>query len=97
MAHEGRRKARTALSWLFGYPGRPDCKAALCVACVAPFAEEYDAAQERGEVKSKGGDTSGVEYANTASAADLGIRRDEIHVALSVSGGALYRVYRGLV
>lgn len=45
------------------------------------LAEEYDAAQERGEVKRLGGDTSGVEYANTASAADLGLRRDEIHEA----------------
>lgn len=45
----------------------------------ARLADEYDAAQERGEVKSLGGDTSGVEYANTASAADLGLRRDEIH------------------
>ena len=39
------------------------------------LADEYDAAQERGEVKRLGGDTSGVEYANTASAADLGLRR----------------------
>lgn len=45
------------------------------------LADEYDAAQERGEVKRLGGDTSGVEYSNTASAADLGLRRDEIHEA----------------
>ncbi|SMG36625.1 MULTISPECIES: hypothetical protein [unclassified Paracoccus (in: a-proteobacteria)] len=46
------------------------------------LAEEYDAAQERGEVagpetgrpKSVGGD-------NAYSAADLGLRRDEIHEA----------------
>lgn len=47
----------------------------------ARLADEYDAAQERGEVKRLGGDTSGVEYDNTASAADLGIRRDQIHEA----------------
>jgi hypothetical protein len=45
------------------------------------LADEYDAAQARGEVKRLGGDTSGVEYRNTASAADLGLRRDEIHEA----------------
>lgn len=45
------------------------------------LAEEYDDAQDRGEVKRLGGDTSGVAYHNTASAADLGLRRDEIHEA----------------
>lgn len=45
------------------------------------LAEEYDAAQDRGEVKRNGGDRSTVDDRNTASAADLGIRRDEIHEA----------------
>jgi hypothetical protein len=45
------------------------------------LAEEYDAAQERGEVKRNGGDRSSVDDRNTASAADLGLRRDEIHEA----------------
>lgn len=48
------------------------------------LADEYDAAQQRGEVKRLGGDTSGVEYSNTASAADLGLRRDEIHEARQI-------------
>ncbi len=45
------------------------------------LAEEYDQAQIRGEVKRNGGNRSTVEDRNTASAADLGIRRDEIHEA----------------
>jgi len=45
------------------------------------LADEYDAAQERGEVKRNGGDRSSVEDNNTASAADLGLRRDQIHDA----------------
>lgn len=45
------------------------------------LAAEYDAAQERGEVKRNGGDRSSVEDNNTASAADLGLRRDQIHEA----------------
>lgn len=43
------------------------------------LADEYDAAQERGEVKRLGGnqhDREGVADANT-----LGLRRDEIHEA----------------
>lgn len=42
------------------------------------LAEEYDAAQERGEVAKRGWE-SGVDKANITTAADLGIRRDEIH------------------
>ena len=45
------------------------------------LADEYDAAQARGEVKRNGGDRTSVEDRNTASAADLGLRRDEIHEA----------------
>lgn len=43
--------------------------------------EPNDAAQERGEVKRNGGDRSSVEDRNTASTADLGMRRDEIYEA----------------
>lgn len=45
------------------------------------LADEYDAAQARGEVKRNGGDRSSVEDRNTASSADLGLRRDQIHEA----------------
>jgi hypothetical protein len=46
------------------------------------LAEEYDAAQDRGEVQKLGGQLPrGVDVHNTPSAADLGIRRDEIHEA----------------
>ena len=45
------------------------------------LADEYDGAQERGEVKVNGGDRSSVVDRNTASAGDLGLRRDEIHEA----------------
>lgn len=44
------------------------------------FADEYDAAQERGEVAKRGWE-SGVDKRNTTTAADLGLRRDEIHEA----------------
>lgn len=43
------------------------------------LAEEYDAAQERGEVAGHG--RSKVEPDNVTTAADLGLRRDEIHEA----------------
>lgn len=45
------------------------------------LADEYDAAQDRGEVKANGGNRSTVEDRNTASAADIGLRRDDIHEA----------------
>jgi phage N-6-adenine-methyltransferase len=50
------------------------------------LADEYDAAQERGEVATNGqrGPEKAVEYDNSFSpstAADLGLRRDEIHEA----------------
>ena len=43
------------------------------------LAEEYDAAQERGEVAGHG--RSKVEADNVTTTADLGLRRDEIHEA----------------
>lgn len=47
------------------------------------LAEEYDAAQERGEVSKGGGRPDCVDDPNAvpATAADLGLRRDEIHEA----------------
>lgn len=43
------------------------------------LAEEYDAAQDRGEVAQNG--CCGVDKHNTTTAADLDLRRDEIHEA----------------
>lgn len=48
------------------------------------LADEYDAAQARGEVKRNGGDRGSVEDRNTASTADLGLRRDQIHEARQI-------------
>ena len=49
------------------------------------LAEEYDAAQERGEVAGNGGNRgnqfASVENNNTATSADLGLRRDQIFEA----------------
>jgi hypothetical protein len=45
------------------------------------LAEEYDAAQERGEVSTGGNPTVVAPNGSLATAADLGIRRDEIHEA----------------
>ncbi|WP_223425447.1 hypothetical protein [Tateyamaria pelophila] len=44
------------------------------------LADEYDGAQERGEVAKRGWE-SGVDKRNTTTAADLGLRRDQIHEA----------------
>lgn len=44
------------------------------------LADEYDAAQDRGEVARLGWQ-SGVDKSNTTTAADLGLRRDQIHEA----------------
>lgn len=46
------------------------------------LADEYDAAQDRGEVAGHG--RSKVEVANVTTAADLGLRRDEIHEARQI-------------
>lgn len=50
------------------------------------LADEYDAAQERGEVKANGGDrVSTVSRRNSApAAADIGLRRDQIHEAREI-------------
>jgi hypothetical protein len=46
------------------------------------LADEYDAAQARGEVATRGGERSGFQHSPLApTAADLGLRRDEIHEA----------------
>lgn len=46
------------------------------------LAEEYDAAQDRGEVASRGGERSGREHSPVApSAADIGLARKDIHEA----------------
>jgi len=42
------------------------------------LAEEYDAAQDRGEVPKQGAHVAGE---NMMATADLGLRRDEIHEA----------------
>jgi len=44
------------------------------------LADEYDAAQERGEVAKRGWE-SGVDKRNITTASDLGLRRDQIHDA----------------
>jgi hypothetical protein len=44
------------------------------------LADQYDAAQARGEVAKRGWE-SGVDKRNTTTAADLGLRRDQIHDA----------------
>ena len=49
------------------------------------LADEYDAAQERGEVQKLGGQGKrGVQVSNTPSSDDLGINRREIHEARQV-------------
>lgn len=62
------------------------------------LAEEYDAAQERGEVASDGRPkTVGHDNGFPATAADLGLRRDEIHEARQFKRAAqenLNPVYR---
>lgn len=68
------------------------------------LAEEYDDAQDRGDVvgKSGGGDST-VVARNAATAADLGIRRDEIHEARKfrdaerADPGVIQRTIEGMV
>ncbi len=49
------------------------------------LADEYDAAQERGDVHRHGGQMPrDVEVANIPSVADLGLRRDQIHEARKI-------------
>jgi hypothetical protein len=45
------------------------------------LADEYDAAKERGEVASRGGERSGKEHSPAATVADVGLTRKEIHEA----------------
>jgi hypothetical protein len=47
------------------------------------LADEYDAAQERGEVAKRGWE-SGVDKRNITTASDLGLRRDQIHDARQI-------------
>lgn len=65
------------------------------------LAEEYDAAQDRGEVAGHG--RSKVEADNVTTAADLGLRRDEIHEARKLRDaeqadpGAIRRALDGMI
>lgn len=52
------------------------------------LAEEYDAAQDRGEVAGHG--RSKVEADNVTTAADIGLRRDEIHEARKLRDAETY-------
>ena len=62
--------------------GRPPFDGDACARAEMRLAEEYDAAQDRGEVASRGGERSGLQHSPVApTVADLGIRRDEIHEA----------------
>jgi len=64
------------------------------------LAEEYDAAQERGDVPKQGSHVAGE---NMMATADLGIRRDEIHEARKMrdaeiqSPGIISRTIEGMV
>lgn len=54
------------------------------------LADEYDAAQDRGEVASRGGERSGLEHSPTApTAADIGLTRKDIHEARAVRDAEL--------
>ena len=59
------------------------------------LADEYDAAQERGEVAGPREGTMGVVGGNAqkATAADLGLRRDEIHEARKLRQGRWLRAF----
>lgn len=63
----------------------------------ARLADEYDAAQERGEVSRGGGRPDCVEDHNAVpiTAADLGLRRDEIHEARQIRDAEI--AYPGIV
>lgn len=81
--HAGRiARAKAAHDTLLAHVHRAQADALLIEAkAKIRLADEYDAAQERGEVHKHGGDKSNVEGDNVASAADLGLRRDAIHEA----------------
>ncbi len=78
-------RAKSAHDHMIGVVYRMQADAVLIEArAKIRLADEYDAAQARGEVKRNGGDRSSVDDHNTASAADLGLRRDEIHEARKI-------------
>lgn len=61
------------------------------------LAEEYDAAQERGEVHRHGGQVPmDVADPNIPSGSDLGIRRDEIHEARKMRDAEAQDRFRAL-
>jgi hypothetical protein len=64
------------------------------------LAEEYDEAQDRGEVAGNGGNRgnqyASVDNGNAATAADLGLRRDEIYEARQLRNAAQARGAKGL-
>lgn len=76
-------KAKKAHDEVIGAVYRAQADAALIEArAKMRLADEYDAAQERGEVASRGGERSGREHSTPApSAEDLGLSRKEIHEA----------------
>ena len=68
------------------------------------LAEEYDDAQDRGEVAKNGGDrVSSFDAAKSATAADLGLRPDEIHEARKfrdaerADPGVIHRAIEGMI
>lgn len=69
------------LRWVFGRCQRHRHALAIRARAEMRLAEEYDAAQERGEVQGHGGEKSNVGNHNVATAADVCLRRDEIHEA----------------
>src|SRR5260370_18108835 len=48
------------------------------------LADEYDAAQERGEVANNGGDRSRIPIQKSATAAEIGLTHKQIHEAPTV-------------
>ncbi len=66
------------------------------------LADEYDAAQERGEVRANGGDKSRIPEGNSASVTDLGLTHKDIHEARKLrdaeaaNPGKAERVLKGM-
>ena len=55
------------------------------------LADEYYAAQDRAEVATRGGERSGLQHSPVPpTAADLGLRRDEIHNVYGLPGFIFY-------
>ncbi len=59
------------------------------------LADEYDAAQRRGEVASDGGDRTSLPAGNTATVADIGLTSKEVHNSRQLRNAAA--AYPGLV